>query len=117
MKVYKFIKEGDLWYIDLPEFLESGGSKGDLQMVAGADMMLELISDGVKEVSLSLDTEPFPGSEVLTLTERGDPYIGGRYYHLQAFEGKEFNKAMWLCAVTEYVFGDLPNRIFIKRAD
>jgi hypothetical protein len=115
MKKYKFIKEGQAWYIDLPEFLEAGGSKGDLQMVEGADTMLDLISEDAKEVSLVLDREPFPGSDELTLIERCDPAIGGGYYNLQTFEGKEFNKTMWLCAVTEYVFGDLPDMIFIKR--
>jgi hypothetical protein len=60
MKAYKFIKEGRAWYIDLPEFLEHGGSKGDLQMVEGADVMLDLISGDEKEVSLILDRAPFP---------------------------------------------------------
>ena len=41
MKSYKFIKTGLDWYIDLPEFLEQGGSIGDLQMVDGADKMLD----------------------------------------------------------------------------
>jgi hypothetical protein len=116
MRAYKFIKEGRDWYIDLPEFIENGGSKGDLQMVEGADTMLDIISEGAKEVSLILERDPFPGSDKLILTERCDPYIGGGYYNLQIFEGKEVNKEMWLCAVTEYVFGELPDEIFIKRA-
>lgn len=115
MNTYRFIKEGRDWYIDLPEYIENGGSKGDLQMVEGADTMLDVISDGTNEVSLTLDRTSFSGSDILTLTERCDPYIGGGYYLLQTFEGKAFNKTMWLCAVTEYVFGDLPAQIFIKR--
>jgi hypothetical protein len=115
MNMYKFIREGQEWYIDLPEYLVGGGSKGDLQMVQGADSMLDMISGGVAEVSLLLDRVYFSGSDKLVLTERCDPYIGGGYYYLQTFEGKEINKTMWLCAVTEYVFGDLPEEIFIKR--
>jgi len=55
MNTYKFIKEGREWYIDLPEYLAGSGSKGDLQMVEGADSMLEIISGGAAEVSLLLD--------------------------------------------------------------
>lgn len=29
MKQHRFLKEGSEWYIDLPEYLEQGGSKGD----------------------------------------------------------------------------------------
>ena len=115
MKTYKFINEGGAWYIDLPAFLENGGSKGDLQMVEGADTMLDMISNGMGEVSLILDRSPFPGADRLVLTERCDPDIGGGYYNLPIFEGKEIKKTMWLCAVTEFVFGDMPDEIFIKR--
>jgi len=116
MNRYRFIKEGRDWYIDLPQYIENGGSKGDLQMVDGADTILDIISGGNIEVSLILDRNPFSGSDMLTLTERCDPIVGGGYYNLKDFEGKEFNKTMWLCVVTEYVFGDLPEQIFIKRA-
>ena len=116
MKTYRFIKEGRDWYIDLPEYLKKGGSKGDLQMVEGADTMLDLISNGLSDVSLTLDRSSFPGADKLVLTERCDPVIGGGYYSLTIFEGRDYNRTMWLCAVTEFVFGDLPKEIFIKRA-
>lgn len=45
MKEYKFIKEGRDWFIDLPEYIEGGGSKGDLQMVEGADKMLDMMAE------------------------------------------------------------------------
>jgi hypothetical protein len=50
VQTYRFIKEGTEWYIDLPEYIENGGSKGDLQMVEGADTMLDIISAGGDEV-------------------------------------------------------------------
>jgi len=43
MKKYRFIKDGIKWYIDLPEYLEQGGTMGDLEMVEGADKMRVLI--------------------------------------------------------------------------
>jgi len=85
-------------------------------MVEGADTMLDIIAEGENEVSLIIDRIPFAGSDQLTLKDRCDPYVGGAYYYLQIFEGKEIKLTMWLCSVTEYVFGDLPEQIFIKRA-
>ena len=114
MKVYRFIKEGRDWYIDLPEYLAQGGSRGDLQMVEGADHMLDVIAEKNIEVSLFLQREYFEGADRLVLIERCDPYVGGGYYLLESLEGKEYNKKMWLCGVTEFVFGELPIEIFLK---
>lgn len=115
MQKHRFLKEERNWYIDLPEFIEGGGNKGDLQMVEGADTMLETISGNGQDVTLLIDRNPFDGADKLVLTEKCDPIVGGGYYNLKLFEGKEINQNMWLCAVTEYVFGDLPDQIFIKR--
>jgi hypothetical protein len=115
MKAYKFIKTGRDWYIDLPEFIEQGGTIGDLQMVDGADKMLDMMAGNDNSVSVYVAREPFEGSDILTLTERCDPYIGGAYYLMKKYEGQEINRTMWLCQVTEFVFGDLPEQIFVKR--
>ena len=114
MNRYRFIKEGGNWYIDLPEYLEQGGTKGDLQMVEGADTMLDIISGSKEEVTLLLERKKFEGADRLELVERCDPYIGGGYYLLHSFQGKEYNHRMWLCGVTEFVFGDLPKEIFLR---
>src|SRR5688500_868761 len=111
MKAYRFIKEGRDWYIDLPEFIENGGNKGDLQMVEGADSMLEMMCDNGESVTLIINREEFEGSDLLTLAEQCDPLVGGGYYRLQTYEGKEINQTMWLCAVIEYVFGEIPEQI------
>ena len=115
MKTYKFIKTGRDWYIDLPEYIEQGGSIGDLQMVDGADKMLDMMAEGKISVTLKIGREQFEGADVLTLTEKCDPYIGGGYYIMKQYEGQEINRTMWLCQVTEFVFGDLPPRIFVSR--
>jgi hypothetical protein len=62
-----------------------------------------------------MNTEFFEGADMLELTEKCDPYIGGGYYLLGEWEGKQLMRTMWLCAVTEFVFGYLPERIFVKR--
>lgn len=115
MKSYQFIKTGRDWFIDLPEYLEQGGSKGDLQMVDGADTMLDMMAEGNDTVSLYVSRDAFDGADLLVLTEKCDPYIGGGYYLMKNYEGQEINKNMWLCQVTEFVFGDIPEQIYVKR--
>ncbi len=115
MKAYKFIKTGRDWYIDLPEFIEQGGSIGDLQMVDGADKMLDLMAGNKNSVIVNVAKEQFEGADVLTLTEKCNPYIGGGYYMMKEYEGQEINRTMWLCQVTEFMFGDIPPQIFVKR--
>jgi hypothetical protein len=82
MKTYRFIKTGIEWYIDLPEFIEQGGSKGDLQMVEGADKMLDIMAESERSVILNISKEPFAGADVLELTEKCDAYTGGGYYRM-----------------------------------
>lgn len=115
MKLYTFIKQGREWYIDLPAFIEQGGSLGDLQMVDGADAMLDMMAGNDTSVALFISKEQFEGADVLILTEKCDPYIGGGYYSMGQYEGKTINRTMWLCQVTEFVFGEIPATIFIKR--
>ena len=115
MRLYKFKKSGQDWYIDLPEFIEQGGSVGDLQMVDGADKMLDMMAENRNSIILQIAKEQFEGADILTLTEKCDPYIGGGYYIMRQYEGQEINRTMWLCQVTEFVFGDIPSQIFVKR--
>ncbi len=116
MQTHRFVKEPAGWYIDLPAYIEQGGSKGDLAMIEGADTMLDIIAEGQTAVTITLDTEPFEGADLLKLTEKCGPYIGGGYYLLRTWEGRDLMHNMWLCAVTEFVFGYLPERVFIRRA-
>jgi len=115
MQTHTFLKEHDQWFIYLPEYIAGGGTKADLQMVEGADAMLDMIADGKDRVIITLDTTLFNGADELTLLELCDPIVGGGYYMLHSFEGKTIMQQMWLCAVTEFVFGYMPDKIFIRR--
>ena len=115
MERYTFLREGAGWYIDLPEYIEQGGSKGDLAMVAGADTMLDIMAEGKDKVTIQLDTKLFNNADLLKLVEVCDPGIGGGYYVLETFNGKPIQHRMWLCAVTNYVFGHLPEQIYVKK--
>ena len=116
MKTHTFYKdEYGGWYIDLPEYLVQGGSKADLAMVAGADTMLDIIAEGASSVTITMDTTPFEGADALNPIRLRDPSTGGAGYVMHAFEGKVVNGEMWLCAVTEFVFGGMPEWIYVRK--
>jgi hypothetical protein len=111
---FKFEKELDGWFVDLPEW---EGSKADLQMVMGADTFLEILCEGEWNVWLTLSTEPFDGCNTLELLHYGiEPsevdVEEGAWYKLTSYRGIEFDLDMWLCEVTRFVFGNLPQKIY-----
>ena len=132
MKVTKrFYKENEMWYIDLPEFLEAGlGTKNNLLMVAGADTLLNILTDDGTEAVIEFGDERFDGCNVqLDLNEMGKdqalldavghaPVDYGAYYSAYNTQwlGYEFKlSSVWLCPVTEYVFGGgYPKRIYLR---
>lgn len=106
MRCLKFYKEKERWFVDLPEWT---GSKDDLEMVMGADTMLDYISPENNEVWLSLSTEPFENYEFL-LTFKEEIYDGGTY----KLTSKNFDLDVWLCEVTKFVFNEFPKKIYLK---
>lgn len=107
MKSFKFVRENDYrWFAVIPEWQ---GSKEDLEMVMGADTMLDYIAQEKNEVVLTLSEEEFKGYDYL-LNFLEEAYDGG-IYHLT---GKNVDFAVWLCDVTKFVFGCFPSKIYIK---
>jgi hypothetical protein len=119
----RFYKEGGLWYIDLPEFLNAGlGTKANLLMVEGSDILLDILSKNKEEVTLLFSSEKFSqathkakriqsGLNQELLNSIGHaPVNYGMYYQLE----HPFVHKFWLCPVTEYVFnGQYPEHIHI----
>ena len=114
LQVYGFYKEDtERWYIDIPNWT---GNKADLEMVSGADTMLDYVGKGSRNVTLSLSEQPFPGADVLRLvTDYSGETSGGGIYFLERYNGELLNQGMWLCEVTEWVFGRLPAFIYFKK--
>lgn len=110
---YRFYKENDgRWYVDLPEW---EGPKSALEMVMGADTMLDILSEGEGEVTLEMSTEPIDKGDLLTFLYETPDFGEGAYYHMESYLGLEFNLDVWLCDVTKFVFGEFPKNIyFIK---
>lgn len=113
--VYTFVKEGQQWFIELPEYLAQGGSKADLQMVEGADELLNFIAGSKKRVTIQLDRKPFEGADVLKLIELCEAPKGGGYYQMHTYRNQIIEKRIWLCDVTLFIFGDMPEQIYISK--
>jgi hypothetical protein len=112
MKRLRFYKESDnRWYVDLPEW---NGSKAELEMLAGADSMLEYMAEGNNEVYLYASGNEFEGADKLEMLRLATELGNGAFYKLENYKGIEIGLEMWLCDVTKFVFGDFPSRIFIS---
>ena len=109
MRTFKFVKDiGSRWYIDLPEW---DGDRSDLEMVMGADTMLDIIAQGSQEVHVSISTEPFRQADTV-LTHKED-YLGGAWYYLSS-TFHQFD--VWLCKVTKFIYGEMPKKIYLKKS-
>lgn len=111
MREFRFYKEStNRWYVDLPEW---NGPKSDLEMVDGADSMLEYMAEGSGEVRAILSTQKVDNVYHLKFV-RETPEIGeGAQYYLEEYLGLTINLRVWLCDVTKFVFGEFPNDIWI----
>lgn len=106
-----FNKEGNgNWYVVLPEW---PGKKEDLQMVCGADAMLEFLAEGNNQVKCSIATDAFAGADVLEFVRPATELENGSFYFLKTLRGIEINLEVWLCDVTKFVFGNFPKQIYI----
>ena len=130
MKRIRFVKEVGLWYADLPDFLEQGfGTKNNLLMVDGSDTFLDLLSNRGKEITLDISLEEFDGYQAkLNKIKLGknqglldkvghEPVEYGAYYEVSELNFKEFFHRLWLCPVTEYVFGSYPEEMYVMLVD
>lgn len=101
------------WYADIPEW---GGTIEDLQMVEGADELLNWIAAAENECKLLMADEQIQNAEILDLIyAREENLGGGGDYLLEQFRGEFKNHKIWLCHVTEFVFKQLPEKIYFKK--
>jgi hypothetical protein len=114
----KFYREEDRsigmkqWFVDLPEY---PGLKSDLEMVAGADDLLEILGGGESEVSLRISTDEKLDDSITLLRLREEEGGGGAWYWYRdkRFPNEEDGFEVWLCPVMLYVFnGEYPPLIY-----
>lgn len=107
MKNFNFERDPDgRWYIILPEW---EGDREELEMVMGADTLLDIIAQGENIVNVSFSEEPFKNAKYI-LTFKNHESGGANYL----VTSKLHNFDIWLCHVTEFVFGFFPKILYIK---
>ena len=113
MKRFKFYKEeSDRWYVDLPDWT---GTKEDLELVAGADTMLEYMSEGEKEIWLVLSEEKFENGDTLEFIRLATEFENGAFYLMKNYKGIEINLELWLCDVLNFVFKKFPKVLYLQK--
>lgn len=107
MKNLNFEKDPDgRWYVILPEW---EGDREALEMVMGADTMLDIIAQGENLVNVNVSEDPFKDAKFILTLKNYE--AGGANYHLTS---KLYNFDIWLCEVTAFVFGFLPKILYIS---
>jgi len=110
IKSYTFYQDPDTrWYVDLPEWT---GPKADLEMIMGADIMLNYMSEGSGRVTLSITEEKIDGYNVLSLIKETPEYDGGGLYKLDFYQGIQIGLEVWLCEVVRFVYGHIPKELY-----
>lgn len=131
-----FVKDDGVWYIDLPNW---PWKRGNLAMVCGADMMLDLLSatpendKGLNRVKLHVKPASAPvdhdtlqqmlKENWVELTQQESSLTGGATYTLKGKIGADFKmkdywtgeskpRTLWLCPVTLFIFGEYPKYFY-----
>ena len=103
----RFYKEEGMWYADVNGW---PGPKAMCAMVDGADTFLDYLSNNGEAVILDLSLDPQAGYDVLNY-RYPHPANDGAYY--STLMGKN-EHILWLCGVTEFVFGYMPEEVWYK---
>ena len=100
--------EDGRWFVILPEW---DGDQEDLEMVEGADKMLDsLTTDGMYS-SLGISLEGPEDEDYFTLDiEAHDE--DGAFYNVIGCDN--FEGTIWLCNVMHFVFGEHLDRLFCR---
>ena len=113
-RIFRFYRvPSGRWYVDLPEWR---GGRWHLEMVSGADVLLdELCSTDKDEVHIQVSSRKKYKTNSITLTKVADsPYDGADYVVSESDLDIKL-KDLWLCGVTAFVFGDMPEKIYCRK--
>ena len=99
--------EDGRWFVVLSDY---DGEQDDLEMVDGADKLLDFLTTDNLYVSVDVGLEHNADYPIqLTLVEHD---VMGGTYHVNGLDG--FNQDVWLCNVVHFVFGEHPEELFFK---
>ena len=107
MKYFKFVKLSGRWFVDIPW----DGDISDLEMVAGANTLLEcyqkddVVKCGILDDNYAIDDV----KQVAHLTQISCDDNGSFY----KVDSELYRGDIWLCTVLKHVFGEYPKHIDI----
>lgn len=109
MDIFRFYRDQEGWFIDLPDYLEKGGAKADLKIVKGVEDLLRLLAHGEKKVILRVDLLPFEDA-------RGSlsniPSMEG-HYNIST-KTKKCRGRIILPSLLVYIYSDYPELLYFK---
>lgn len=94
------------WYIDLPEWLDNDMPIEALEMIDGADLLLDKLSKYSNEVIINFSSKK--KSTHLHLKKLYSDESGATY----SVKMEDF--VVWLCPVTLYLFDKYPKNLYVK---
>lgn len=107
MQIIEFYKTASgHWYADLPDYIASGGSVEECEMVSGADTFLDMISHGKPRIKTVFD-----------LNDGEDATYKLEKHHEENDAGTSYlvnnTLLIWLCPVTLFVFEVYPAALYV----
>jgi len=113
MEILRFYKEkSEKWYADVPQWT---GRKSALQMVAGADKLLDCMAKGRTEVYIHFSENEILNADKLVLIKKC--WFNGADYRVQKYGEENLNRKVWLCNVTKFVIGYFPEQIYFEEVN
>lgn len=104
----QFNKLSNRWYAQLDNW---DGDFEELEMVLGADDMLDRLSNGNDYVKCNIFADYVPGNYNVHLTKY-DEDDSGAYYTQNVYPEIE---SVFICNVTKFVLGYFPNDIYLTK--
>lgn len=110
VKDLRFFKQDGKWYADVPNH-----TLDENEMVMGADSLLDIISDGKDEVTITFG-DAYNSNEIIGLEQVSHDEEGAEYVVVNAPYGiADIGQVMWICNVTHDVLGEHPKMLSILR--
>jgi hypothetical protein len=112
--IYRFRREGGFWYIEMP--VNNLWSNNKLyRMREGAHRFLNFLSSGFTQIQLRISLSTPGNAGVLELIEHCQTKKGGAIYRYFPADRNCRHTTFWICDFALFIFGDLPDRIFIHQ--
>ena len=110
MREFRFVKLSGKWFVDIPW----DGDINDLQMVSGADTLLDCHNaDGSGIVTCKLleaDDKPRNGWCITYFKKISETEYGATY----SVEDEYYRSEVWLCPVLKHVLGEYPDSFEVE---